>query len=123
VLVVEDDPNVRGLLQILLTTEGYEVVTASDGIAGLLNATAHRPALVVLDVMMPDLGGPRVMEELQATEGLRDVPVLVVTGHIESVPQLRSELGDDRVFVKPFAVTELLERVEALTGGARRSGS
>ena len=55
VLVVEDDPSVRGLLHTLLTAEGYDVVTASDGLAGLVKATTTRPALILLDLMMPDL--------------------------------------------------------------------
>src|SRR3954451_11933957 len=59
VLVVEDDPSVRGLLHTLLSAEGYEVSTASDGLAGLVKATASKPALVLLDLMMPDLGGVR----------------------------------------------------------------
>ena len=65
VLVVEDDPSVRGLLQTLLSAEGYDVVTASDGLAGLVKAASTKPALMLLDLMMPDLGGVRVLEELR----------------------------------------------------------
>ena len=61
ILVVEDDPNVRGLLQTLLEVEGYAVVTASDGLDGLGRAAASSPALVLLDLVMPDLGGARVL--------------------------------------------------------------
>ena len=117
VLVVEDDPSVRGLLDTLLQAEGYEVVTASDGLAGLVKLTATRPALVLLDLMMPDLGGVRVLEELRQDPELADTPVIVVTGKIDAVPGVREVLGDDNVFVKPFAVAELLARVEAVTGG------
>jgi len=118
VLVVEDDPNVRGLLQTLLTSEGYEVVTASDGLAGLVKLSSDKPALMLLDLMMPDLGGVRVLEELRADPTLSDVPVIVVTGKVEAVPGLRDVLGEDNVFVKPFGVTELLGRVAEITGGA-----
>lgn len=118
VLVVEDDPNVRGLLQTLLTAEGYDVSVASDGVAGLVQATHNRPALVLLDVMMPDLGGVRVLQELRADPDLRDVPVVVVTGKAEAVPSLRDELGEDNVFLKPFGVEALLGRVAEITGGA-----
>lgn len=117
VLVVEDDPNVRGLLRTLLSAEGYQVATAADGLAGLVKATAQRPELVLLDLMMPDLGGARVLEELQTDPLLADVPVIVVTGKVEAVPGLRRELGHDNVFVKPFEVEALLGRVAALTGG------
>ena len=117
VLVVEDDPNVRGLLEILLTSEGYSVLTASDGLAGLVKASAVRPALVLLDVMMPDLGGIRVLQELRADPQLAHVPVVVVTGRQEALPGLRDELGEESVFLKPFGVPELLARVAQITGG------
>ena len=117
VLVVEDDPSVRGLLHTLLSAEGYDVATASDGLAGLVKATAQHPSLVLLDLMMPDLGGVRVLEELRDDPELADIPVIVVTGKIDAVPGMRALLGEDNVFVKPFAVAELLTRVGDVTGG------
>jgi DNA-binding response OmpR family regulator len=117
VLVVEDDPSVRGLLQTLLLAEGYDVATASDGLAGLVKASNHRPSLILLDLMMPDLGGVRVLEELQADPHLADVPVIVVTGKLDAVPALEEQLGGDSVFAKPFGVAELLARVAEVTGG------
>jgi len=117
VLVVEDDPSVRGLLHTLLSADGYDVSTASDGLAGLVKAASTRPALVVLDLMMPDLGGVRVLEELRTDSELSGIPVIVVTGQVDAVPGMRDLLGEDSVFVKPFAVAELLARVAAVTGG------
>ncbi len=117
VLVVEDDPSVRGLLQTLLTAEGYEVGTASDGLAGLVKASAQHPSLILLDLMMPDLGGIRVLEEMRGDPQLRDIPVVVVTGKVDAVPGLREVLGETNVFAKPFAVAELLDRVSTITGG------
>ncbi len=117
ILVVEDDPSVRGLLQTLLSAEGYDVVTASDGLAGLVKATSSPPALVLLDLMMPDLGGVRVLEEMREDPELADIPVIVVTGKIDAVPGMRDLLGEDNVFLKPFAVAELLARVGEITGG------
>lgn len=117
VLVVEDDPSVRGLLQTLLVAEGYDVAVASDGLAGLVKASSRRPSLILLDLMMPDLGGVRVLEELRDDPELADIPVIVVTGKVDAVPGMRALLGDDNVFVKPFAVAELLTRVGDVTGG------
>jgi DNA-binding response OmpR family regulator len=117
VLVVEDDPSVRGLLQTLLAAEGYDVVTASDGLAGLVKASAADPALVLLDLMMPDLGGVRVLEEMRGDPSLSGIPVIVVTGKIDAVPGMREVLGEENVFLKPFGVGELLARVDAVTGG------
>jgi len=117
VLVVEDDPSVRGLLHTLLSAEGYDVATASDGLAGLVKATSTHPALVLLDLMMPDLGGVRVLEELREDPDLAGTPVIVVTGKVDAVPGIRALLGAGSVFVKPFAVAELLTRVAEVTGG------
>jgi DNA-binding response OmpR family regulator len=122
VLVVEDDPSVRGLLQTLLSAEGYDVATASDGLAGLVKATSTHPSLVLLDLMMPDLGGVRVLEEMRDDPELQDIPVIVVTGKIDAVPGMRDLLGEDNVFLKPFAVGELLGRVAAVTGGPGGGG-
>jgi len=117
VLVVEDDPSVRGLLQTLLSAEGYDVTTAADGLAGLVKAASVHPALMLLDLMMPDLGGVRVLEEVREDPELSKTPVIVVTGKIDAVPGMRALLGEDRVFVKPFAVAELLTKVAEITGG------
>ncbi len=122
VLVVEDDANVRGLLQTLLDAEGYQVSTASDGLAGLIKASSARPGLMLLDLMMPDLGGARVLEELHSDPLLSGVPVIVVTGKVEAVPSLRRSLGEQNVFVKPFEVDALLARVATLTGGPHPEG-
>lgn len=117
VVVVEDDPSVRALLQTLLSAEGYAVATASDGLAGLEEVTSTHPALVLLDLVMPDLGGARVLQELRDDPELEDIPVIVVTGKVDAVPSMRDLLGEDNVFLKPFAVGELLGRVAAVTGG------
>jgi DNA-binding response OmpR family regulator len=119
VLVVEDDPSVRGLLRTLLAAEGYDVVAAADGLAGLVQAAQQKPALVLLDVVMPDLGGMRMLEEMRAEPTLADVPVVVVTGKTEIVPGLRDLLGEDAVIAKPFAVERLLATVADITGGPR----
>ncbi len=121
VLVVEDDPSVRSLLDTLLTAEGYRVATASDGIAGLSEAVADRPAVILLDIVMPDLGGMRVLAELQTNPSLAGVPVLVVTGRLEAIPSLQDQLGKGNVFSKPFGVADLLSRIAELTGKASAS--
>lgn len=117
VLVVEDDPSVRGLLETLLSAEGYQVSTASDGLAGLVKVSSAPPALVLLDLMMPDLGGVRVLEEMREDPELSDIPVIVVTGKIDAIGEMQDLLGSENVFLKPFAVGELLARVSQVTGG------
>lgn len=117
VLVVEDDSGVRGLLETMLSAEGYDVTTASDGLGGLRKAASALPALILLDLRMPDLGGAHVLEQLQEDPALAGVPVIVLTGDLEAVPRVSALLGAGNVFRKPFAVGELLSRVGDLTGG------
>jgi CheY-like chemotaxis protein len=94
------------------------VSAASDGIAGLSQAAQRAPAVVLLDIMMPDLGGMGVLHEMAANPALADVPVLVLTGHLDAIPALQEQLGRDRVFPKPFGVADLLSRIAELTGKA-----
>ncbi len=119
---MDDEPSIRDLLSASLRFAGYDVVTASDGLAGLVKATSTHPSLVLLDLMMPDLGGVRVLEEMRDDPELRDIPVIVVTGKIDAVPSMRDLLGENNVFLKPFAVGELLGRVAEVTGGPGAGG-
>src|ERR1700742_509587 len=85
VLVVEDDPSVRGLLDTLLSSEGYRVVTASDGVGGLHEAAACHPAVILLDLVMPDLGGLRVLEEMHLNPAIADFSVPGLTGRGDAI--------------------------------------
>ena len=118
ILIVEDDPSVRTLLDSLLSGEGYDVRTASDGTGALQLAQQDTPAVILLDVMMPDLGGVHVLDQLCKHDSLGSVPVVVVTGKVEMLGDLRDRVGHDRVFLKPFVVADLLDRVASLAGGS-----
>jgi two-component system alkaline phosphatase synthesis response regulator PhoP len=117
VLVVEDDPSVRGLLQTILEDEALEVILAADGEEGLQLAQTVHPDVVLLDVMMPGLGGPDVIRRLRRPDGSLPFAVLVVTGAAEVIAPLRSELGPEAVLEKPFDITTLATRVKALASG------
>jgi len=121
VLVVEDDRDVRGLMELVLSTAGFVVVTASDGLEGLLKVRLHRPDALLLDIMMPDVGGLRVLDELAVDAP--DLPVIVVTGKPEAAAEARERLGADRVVDKPFDVDLLVARVRAVVDAARTTGS
>jgi len=108
VLVVEDDPSVRGLLQTILEDEALEVILAADGEEGLELARTVHPDVVLLDVMMPGLGRP---------DGSLPFAVLVVTGAAEVIAPLRNELGPEAVLEKPFDITTLATRVKTLASG------
>jgi two-component system response regulator MprA len=114
VLVVDDDPPLRRMLQRTLTAEGFEVTVAGDGGAALVAAERSAPDLIVLDVAMPVLDGLAVCRRLRA-KGL-PTPILMLTAR-DAVPDRVSglEAGADDYLVKPFAVEELVARLRALS--------
>jgi two-component system response regulator MprA len=122
VLVVDDDPPLRRMLERTLAAEGFDVTVAGDGSAALVQAERAAPDLIVLDVSMPGLDGLAVCRRLRA-KGL-PTPILMLTAR-DAVPDRVSglEAGADDYLVKPFAVQELIARLRALTrrGGQARS--
>lgn len=112
ILVMEDDDHVVAMLVEFLEQEGFEVVTAADGLAGLLALKSTDAAAVLLDIMMPDVDGVRVVEQLlEEHEGALPVPVLVITGSPEGARRCQQLLGDDDVFLKPFDPGALVSRL------------
>jgi DNA-binding response OmpR family regulator len=123
VLVVEDDAGVRGLLQTILEDEGFEIVLAADGEEGLRLARTVDPAVVLIDVMMPGLGGPEVIRRLRRPDGTLPFAVLVLTGAVENVEPLRDELGPDSILEKPFDIIKLADRVKELASSVEHGSS
>jgi two-component system, OmpR family, response regulator MprA len=112
ILVIDDDKKITNLLQRALAYEGYEVVVAHDGKAGLASALERQPDLVVLDLMLPALDGLEVCRRLRAGG---DLPILMLTAKdAVSDRVVGLETGADDYLVKPFALEELLARVKAL---------
>jgi two-component system, OmpR family, response regulator MprA len=112
ILVVDDDPMVATTIQRVLRPEGYEVDVALGGAAALEQARAHRPDLVVLDLMMPGIDGLEVCRQLRANGSL---PILMLTARSGTADRVRGlDTGADDYLVKPFAYSELLARVRAL---------
>jgi len=117
VLVVDDDPDALRLAETLLRRAGFEVLTASDGAAGLALIRVERPRVVVLDLMMPGLHGFSVCEEVQKDEALRDVRIIVTSSKSYPVDIKKAkDLGAADYLVKPYDMAELLRRVKALAG-------
>lgn len=120
ILIVEDDPSVIELERVLLEDEGYEVVTAKDGLEGLLKTEFRHPSLILLDLMMPVVDGSRMYEELRADERLSATPVVIVTGMADAHDVFDEIVGRENVIIKPFGLEELLARVVALAGPGRK---
>jgi len=119
ILVIDDDPIVRGMLVEMLQREGYEVDEAEDGRVGMRRFREHPSALVITDVLMPEQEGLETLMQLRHT----GVPVKVMAisggGRIgpDTLLNAARTLGADAILAKPFGREELLEKVSALLSG------
>jgi DNA-binding response OmpR family regulator len=113
VLIIEDNEDLALGLRVNLEAQGYRVELARDGAAGLAQARALHPALVILDLMLPTLDGYQVLRSLRA--GGFDAPVLILTARNQEGDKIRGfRVGADDYVTKPFSLRELLARVEVM---------
>jgi DNA-binding response OmpR family regulator len=115
ILVVEDEPDVGELIRYHLARDGYEVHVAATGSDALRLARSVRPALALLDIMVPQLNGWEVCRRLKQDPETRPIPVIMVTGRAEEGDKvLGFEMGADDYVTKPFSPRELVARVRAV---------
>jgi DNA-binding response OmpR family regulator len=113
ILIVEDEPAMVAGLRDNFEYEGYEVISASDGVAGLERALNDSPDLIVLDVMMPRMSGLDVCKQLKAKRPA--VPIIMLTARGQEIDKVVGlELGADDYVTKPFSIRELMARVKAV---------
>src|SRR3954451_8491156 len=113
ILIVEDEPKMVAGLRDNFEYEGYEVMTAHDGVEGLDRALATSPDLIVLDVMMPRMSGLDVCRKLKSKRP--SIPIIMLTARGQEVDKVVGlELGADDYVTKPFSVRELMARVKAV---------
>lgn len=124
ILVVDDEDDLRGLLELNLVREGFEVVTAASGLEALEQMEKHRPRLVVLDLMLPDLQGTEVCRRIRANPAFAGTPIIMLTARGEEIDRVVGfELGaDDYVVKSTFSVREFLLRVRAVLRRAKLGG-
>jgi DNA-binding response OmpR family regulator len=121
ILVIEDDPSILRGLQLNLGMEGYLVRSAIDGETGLRLAKTERPDLVLVDVMLPRLGGLEVVREIRQDDP--ELPVLILSAKGQEGDKVAGlQLGADDYMVKPFGLKELLARIDALLRRRRARG-
>jgi len=121
ILIIEDDPSILRGLQLNLGMEGYLVRSASDGESGLALARTERPDLLVVDVMLPRLGGLDVVREIRRDDP--ELPVLILSAKGQESDKVAGlQLGADDYIVKPFGLKELLARIDALLRRRRARG-
>jgi DNA-binding response OmpR family regulator len=121
IVVIEDDPSILRGLQLNLGMEGYLVRSATDGETGLRLAKTESPDLVVVDVMLPRLGGLEVVREIRQDDP--DMPILILSAKGQEGDKVAGlKFGADDYMVKPFGLKELLARIDALLRRRRARG-
>ncbi|NCP87213.1 MAG: two-component system response regulator [Anaerolineae bacterium CG_4_9_14_3_um_filter_57_17] len=121
ILCIEDEPDMIDLIRIILQRRGYEIQGAAGGQEGIRKVREWLPDLVLLDLMMPDMDGWEVYQQMKAEEKTRNIPVIVVTAkaqNIDKVLGLHIAKVDDYV-AKPFSPSELLASVEKVFKGKK----
>jgi CheY-like chemotaxis protein len=122
VLVVDDDPVIVNLLQVNFEIEGYDVLTAMGGEAGLAHARDGHPDVVILDVMMPGIDGLEVARRLRADRDTREIPIIMLSAKAQAADIQAGLAVADDYMTKPFEPLELLERVKMLLARAGTPG-
>ncbi len=118
VVCIEDEPEMIDLVRLILGRKGFYVIGANGGIEGLETVRREKPDLILLDLMMPDMDGWEVYQQIKADPNLRNIPVIVVTAKAQSIDKvlgLHIAKVDDYI-TKPFGPQELLESVEKILG-------
>lgn len=112
IAIVDDDADIRHLVEVRLRAAGYEVASAADGESGLALIRAQRPALVLLDLMMPRMHGYAVCQEMRNDPALRSTPVIITSAKSYSADlQKAKEVGADGYLTKPYDLDQLVEKV------------
>ena len=111
ILLVEDEEAVRELEKFILESEGYDVMEARDGLEGLTKAEFRWPDLILLDLMMPDVSGGRMFDEMREHPSTSGIPIIVVTGKPDAHQIFDGSIGPDNVIMKPFESKTLLDRI------------
>jgi len=111
-LIIDDDAKLVQALELYLSKAGYEVITAADGLEGLQEVYAHRPDLIILDIMMPKMDGWKACRRIREVS---DVPIIMLTARGQEYDKVKGlKQGADDYVAKPFGLKELAARVEAV---------
>ncbi len=119
ILYIEDDPEMIDLVSLILNRQGYQVSGANGGRKGLELAQRSLPDLVLLDLMMPDMDGWDVYQQLKISEQTRNIPVIIITARSQTIDQvLAKQIAKvDDYIIKPFRPDELIDSVKKVLAG------
>jgi DNA-binding response OmpR family regulator len=116
ILIVDDEPEVCGILAKKLEAEGFECLTASDGIEGIKKTREHKPDLILLDIIMPGKDGFSMLKEIQEDQDLREISVIMVSAKSESDSLFKGQnLGATDYLIKPVDFRQLLKYIRKYT--------
>ncbi|HOO75629.1 MAG TPA: response regulator transcription factor [Tepiditoga sp.] len=122
ILVIDDEESILDLIRMNLILENYEVVTATDGKSGMAMLKKEKPDFIILDIMLPDIDGFSVLQEIRNTD--RDIPVIMLTAKNQINDKLTGlHLGADDYITKPFDSREVILRIKAIEKRMDRSES
>ncbi|WP_418790543.1 response regulator [Phosphitispora sp. TUW77] len=114
ILVVDDEPHIVELIRFNLVKEGYNVISAQDGLKAYEMAAEYKPDLIILDLMLPVMDGFEVCRQMQKNPELSEIPIIMLTARSEEIDKvLGLEIGADDYITKPFSPRELIARVKA----------
>jgi two-component system cell cycle response regulator DivK len=112
ILIVEDQEDNRHILRDLLTSAGYELIEATDGLAGVERAASERPALILMDIQLPGIDGYEATRRIKADPALRSIPIIAVTSYALSGDETKAvAAGCDGYVSKPFSPRALLAQI------------
>lgn len=118
---IEDEPEMIDLVRVILSKRGIEVIGATGGREGLDVIAANEPDIVLLDLMMPEVGGWEVFQQIKADDKLKDIPVIIITAKAQSIDKvlgLHIAKVDDYI-TKPFEPDDLLQSIDKVLPAAR----
>lgn len=116
ILIVDDEPDIRFVLQAALTKSGYQTDQASNGLEALEKVETYQPDGIILDIMMPLLDGYSVNSRLKENPATASIPVIIITGkgHLKELLDVREDLKVAAYFEKPFQISVFLERLKEI---------
>jgi two-component system alkaline phosphatase synthesis response regulator PhoP len=122
ILVIEDDPGTLRLVDYSLRQEGYEVITASNGLDGIRKALGDSPDLVILDVMLPGMDGFEICYRLRSEPSTKQLPILMFSAKAQEIDKDTGiRVGADDYLTKPSAPAEIVSHVEKLLANKKTS--
>ncbi len=124
ILIVEDEPDMRDVVGVILRSAGHSVISAGNGSAGIEMATEYLPDVVLLDIMLPDIDGWEVLSTLKGQERTQGIPVIIAAALSHSVHKMMGMKagGHQDMITKPFTIEELLSKIDKVLKGTESDG-